>query len=119
MMRNKRIENKNASWRDRRNGAETITKPLFNGAICSPSLDHAQNSRATLVPRGVIMRLSSGRRAPRLLFLLHARGGRASSDFFDVTARLQLRSTSARDGLQKIGPPFDATRRVKQPHLRA
>src|SRR6266566_8614640 len=31
-----------------------ITKPLFNGAVRSPGLDQAQNSRATLVPRGVI-----------------------------------------------------------------
>jgi hypothetical protein len=42
------------------------------------------------------MRLSSGRRAPRLMSLLPARGGRASSGLFGVTALPQQRSISAR-----------------------
>jgi hypothetical protein len=46
------------------------------------------------------MRLSSGRRAPRLMSLLPARGGRASSDFFGMAARLWLGSISAPADLQ-------------------
>jgi hypothetical protein len=51
-------------------------KTLFNGAISPASLNQLQNSHATLVPRGVITRLSSGRRAPRLVPSLNEAGVR-------------------------------------------
>src|SRR5437868_654188 len=98
---NQGIANKKPDGREK-SGANT--KPLFNGAIRFPSPGHARDSRATLVPR-VVTRLSGGRRAPRLLFSLPARGGRASSDY--LTARVpQQRLISARPGLQISWPGF-------------
>src|SRR6267142_5056036 len=89
-----------APWSDHRERCGTITKPIFNGAIRSRDLAHARNSRATLVPRGVIMRLFGGRRAPRPMSLLPARGGaRVVRFFLGVAARLQPRSISARADL--------------------
>jgi hypothetical protein len=46
----------------------TKANSLFNGANSSPDPDHAQNSHATLPPSDV-MRLSRGRRIPRLMSL--------------------------------------------------
>jgi hypothetical protein len=63
------------------------------------------------------MRLSSGRRAPRLMSLLPARGGRASSGFFGIAARLRLGSISAPADLHIGRLHFSATRRVKQSRL--
>jgi hypothetical protein len=105
---------------DRREPRGTVTKPLFNGAIGSLRLDRAQNSRATLVPRGVIMRLFGGRRVPRPMSLLPARGGRAPSAFFlGVAACPQPRSISARADLQIGRQHSGATCRVDQFRLRA
>jgi hypothetical protein len=42
------------------------SETLFNGAISAASVDHVPNS-LRLSPRGDIMRLSTGRRAPRFM----------------------------------------------------
>src|SRR6267142_531813 len=85
-----------APWSDHRERRGTITKPIFNGAIRPRGLAHARNSRATLVPRGVIMRLFGGRRAPRPMSLPPTRGGARVVRFFPwrsgvPTAAINLR----------------------------
>src|SRR6266566_7057353 len=95
-----------------------ITKPLFNGAVRSPGLDQAQNSRATLVPRGVIPCgcPADGARHALCPSSLHEAGVRRPI-FFGIAARLQLGSISAPADPHIGRLHFSATRRVKQSRL--